>query len=734
MNLKNSNMRSNNEVTYILNIFKKHYKNYINSRGTKFPPHIMEIIADPLFKFKDRGTTKKYAIKALSEVTGSNKDAKDIFDIFWGIKRPKLPLEIVQKFFIEINKHVDSYIQDSSYKPPALRRIGAKYNVTPYQKYTKRHLVQLFGKKEGMEIYHKIWSTSDLKPQKKKSLKNIIKQEIEKFRINNNYKAKSLSLISQEIDIAVSTVVIYAKNILRDMGLEDIYSEMWISEHLGQKKIKNIKKHLQQEIKKSLKDSLYNIPSQAELADQLGVSRDTIQKRAKEVLNDSYQGEASKIYSKMWSPNKLTETQIKKMKNSLNKQIQKYLKDNSYSPPSLEEIAGKLEISKSSLWRYAFKHVPNILYKKFWERKDPTPDQIESLKNLIKQEVNNWLFRQNYEPTTLTDIASRSRVAPGTAINYANKILKKRFGNETNSIFNRIWSHFLSDDKIKEICKILQEEVDKWLKNNDYIPISLNQLANNLGVSVDSVQTYGMKYLKKKFGIEIATDLYISIWLDNQYFWKYIGLKVHNILNSFFSRYFDTLDIRYFSEVKIFPGCRYDGFILNDLLFPNNIKDDKLIRILNSKGKFDELLNTSQLNFNKIKGLALDFTFDSSPSNIGNKIDKYFDDSLLFFIISLDELSRNRLENHSQQIKIIGVNQLLDLVKVSKSEEKYISKIFRLADSGELKQLMLDNLPSEVTRRGIKDLRNYLLEMGLIQKNIKEYFSKTNFKNLTDFF
>jgi len=693
----------------------------------------MEIIADPLFKFKDRGTAKKYAIKALSELIGSKKEAKSIFDKFWGIKRPKLPLEIVKKFFIEINKHIDSYIQDSSYDPPALRRIGAKYNITSYQKYTKRHLVQLFGKKEGMEIYHKMWSTSELKPQEKKSLKNLIEQEVEKFRTNNQYKPKSLSIISQEIDIAVSTVAIYAKNILIDLGLKDIYSEMWGSEHLGQKKIKNIKKHLQQEIKKSLKDGLYNIPSQTELADQLGVSRDTIQKRAKEVLNDSYQGEADKIYSKMWSPNKLTETQIKKIKNSLNKQIQKYLEDNSYFPPSLEKIAGKLEISKSSLWRYASKHVPNNLYKKFWERKDPTPDHIENLKKLIDQEVNYWLFRKNYDPMTLTDIASRSLVAPGTAINYANKILKKRFGKESNSLFNRIWSHFLSDDKIKEICKILQEEVDKWLKNNDYIPISLNQLANNLDVSVDSVQTYGMKYLKKKYGKDIATDLYINIWLDNQYFWKYIGLKVHNILNSFFTLYFDSWDIRYFSEVKIFPKHRYDGFILNDLLFPKNTRDNKLIQILNSNEKLVESLNINQINFTKIKGLALDFTFDSSSSNIRNKVAKYFDESLLFFIISLDELSRNRVENHSHQIKIIGINQFIDIVKLPKNERKYISKIFKFADSGELKQLMLDDLPSEVTRHGIEDLTNYLLEMSLIQKNIKDYFSKTNFKKLSDF-
>ncbi|TXT57991.1 MAG: hypothetical protein BAJALOKI2v1_480019 [Promethearchaeota archaeon] len=727
-------MTEDNDVIYILNIFKKHYKNYINSQGTKFPPHIMKIIADPLFKFKDRGTAKKYAIKALSKVIGSKKEAEYIFDKFWGTKRPRLPLEVVEEFFIEINEHIYCFTQDNSYEPPALRRIGAKYNITPYQKYTKRHLIQFFGKKEGMEIYHKMWSTTDLKQQKKKSLRNLIRREIEEFRINSDYIPKSLSRISQELGVAVSTVANYAKIILKGLGLEEKYSEMWVSEHLEQEKIENIKRYIDQEVNKFFKNQFYNIPSQKELADQLEVSRDTIQKQAKQVLNEFYPEKAEKIYSKIWSPNKLTEIQIKEIKKRLNREIQNYLEDKSYSLPSLGEIAKSLDISKSSLWRYASKNVPNEFYCKFWERIDPSADQIERLKKTLNQEINDWLNEKDYEPMKLINIASRLSVAPATVLNYAKKILKKRFGKKSDSIFSKTWSHFLSEDKIQEIYKLIQNEVDKSLKNNGYIPISLNQLASKLGVSLDSVQTYGMKYLKKRYGKERAKDLYINIWLDNQYFWKYIGLKVHSILNSLFTLYFDSTDIRYFSEVKLFPNYRYDGLILNYLGFPNNMRNDNLMRILNSNEKLAELLGLYQLDFNKIKGLALDFTFDSSTSNIRKKVDKYFDESLIFFIISLDELNRNILENYSHQIKIIGINQFIKIVEIPKNEKNYISKIFELADNGELKQLMLDDLSSEVKRHGIEELRNLLLEGGLIQQDVSEYFSKPKFKKLNDFF
>ncbi|MFX1395642.1 MAG: hypothetical protein ACFFAS_01215 [Promethearchaeota archaeon] len=686
-------------------LIKDYYQKFEASGRTQIPPNWHTIVNFPLVKFSTLRPFRKYAKEALFEVLNSVEKSEKAYKLLWGKSRHRLSLNKISNIEHRIEQEVDKFKQDNLYSPTPISKIADELGTT-------YNTIHKYAQTIAANSYSQMWPTSErIADYKLISIIERINQEVEKYKRGGS--PVSLRQIGIEFDVSSSVILKYARKVAGDF-----YSEMWPSpEKLSEENDLIVKERINQEVKKyKLGDSIVPPPIK-QIAKELGISEWAIYSRAKAI--------AGNLYSEMWSYG-LTGKKTSAVKKRIQKEIEKY--EQGGSPSSLSQIAFELGVSINVVMKHA-KDKAGILYSEIWYTTDFSAKKVVDIEEKIEQEVNKFVKSSGtYSPPSLNQIANDLDISYSAIQNRAKDI--------AGNLYSEMWSYGLTNGQVSVIHERMRREVEKYKRGD--CPATMSQIANELGVSDVAISYYFKEKLIEIYGEEIGIELYVNIWLENDYVWRYVGAQVHKILQSVLTMFFNSIDIKYFSEIPVFLTTQIDGLLLNDVIFPGKFKDNKLFELL-FRNNISRDLGLHKMNFNTIKALTIDYTFDSSRRNLLDKIEKYQDSEMLFMIVMLNQ-HRDKIKSpphhkkvlFSDNLLILGVEKFFDLIELSERYRDYFANIFDLADDLKLKELLLEPLLKRSRRYGKQELREDLKKFGLIKKKISEFFAPSSqiFRNM----
>ncbi|MFX1239315.1 MAG: hypothetical protein ACFE8P_16565, partial [Promethearchaeota archaeon] len=463
-----------------------------------------------------------------------------------------------------IREYYDKYVSSNKEElPPDMKRILDDPSVKmkskgTFKKYALQALFDIFKSKEKSEtVYNYLWGINRARPSLSKitkekiiELENRIKAIIKRAELDSSYIVPTLSDIANEHTVSYGFVHKVAHKIA-----SKAYSGIWGKPCLKIEQVSTIEE-LNQVIENYQNDEFYVPPSLADIAKKYGVSYSFTRKRAQKI--------AGRLYKDIWGAPGLTFEQRSAVDRRLRLEIKNFHNIKSYYPVSLNKIANECKVSQGFVRKQAIK-IAGKNYSKIWSVNNLYSKEAPVIKERVKSEHKMFQNDPSYIPKSLNQIANVVGVRPSTVAQYARDI--------TEEDYFLMWP--ISELSLEKINDIKQEaifHIFKFLNNPNYKPLSLKRIATKQGVSKFSVAKYIIQYLVEEYGKEEGVELYIKMWLNNKNFWKYMGSWTHLILNSVLTQYFNSLNIRYYTEIQIFSG-QVDGLIINDHFFPKDLKN-----------------------------------------------------------------------------------------------------------------------------------------------------------------
>ncbi|MFX1238395.1 MAG: hypothetical protein ACFFAS_12520 [Promethearchaeota archaeon] len=294
--------------------------------------------------------------------------------------------------------------------------------------------------------------------------------------------------------------------------------------------------------------------------------------------------------------------------------------------------------------------------------------------------------------------------------------------------------------KIVYSCKdegglnLVYVESSKSIKNpcvrTEFFVTNEKKKLTRLGYGLSTISKYFKEALIEGYGEEEGFNLFVEMWLDNDYLWQNIGNQMHKILHSVLTPYFDSMGMVYYSEVSVFPPKIIDGLLLNDTIFYKDFKDNKFIALLLENTYLARTLGLTSQKLEKIKALNIDYTLNATKKNLMDKIIKYQSPETFLFIVLLDQYYRCKTKSlpiddnilFRDNIIIIGLDLFLDLIGLPNNLRNYFESVYEMVDEGNLKELMNEPILDSNERHNTQVFEINLKELGLIRKNISEFF------------
>ncbi|MHA2339974.1 MAG: hypothetical protein ACXACX_21960 [Candidatus Hodarchaeales archaeon] len=539
---------------------------------------------------------------------------------------------------------------------------------------------------DNEDAHHQRFDIS-LAPEIREKISIRINEELEKY--TSDIQHDSLYKIAKDFpEISEKTLHKIAKNEIP----KELYRNMWPSTSgtVSTATKNEIELRLNDEVQKKNPNSLRSISN-----DIPGASQSYVRELAKKLYPTDYK--------ELWPA-------IKKLPDEIKNDILKTIKDESLKehPRTLRDIHKDFpEVGADTIKRLAKQNISKDLHDKIWA---PLAIEIPNelairITKTIKNEINKP------DPRSLNEIGRQFNVST----EYIRKMAKKNISKED---YENTWKAYESITKTTRINII-----------NDIMNTKLNisEIADKNNISSPSVSNISQRDVfqdnislhRERFPIDQNLE---------------IGSFTHLNINSLITRTVNKLpNQKYFAEPNIYSDKRRpDGLILEDNKFMHK-------RMLNPQnGEYlRECLEINYKDLESIESIQFDFTNDIRDENIIHKINKYQSENTLLFIVGTrwyfyDEIKHLPQDNkikYPENVRVISHNLSADLIGLKGEDKALYDKIIELnydRDLDSLKALYNYDL-SSINTHNTQELKEDLIQKGLIKENFNEYFSFDEF-------
>lgn len=233
---------------------------------------------------------------------------------------------------------------------------------------------------------------------------------------------------------------------------------------------------------------------------------------------------------------------------------------------------------------------------------------------------------------------------------------------------------------------------------------------------------------------DLKLDVLFSFFCDRERFPRDdlldMGQLIHKCINHVLTIFFDqTTEMLYISEPRVYRESKKgaDGLLIN----LNNYLKHRLLDELNEIDLINELhLNPEEMT--RFLVIQFDFTSDLSEENIIEKCEKYELHNSLLFIVGTrwygfnetKEVSNNSRIKYPENVRIISHNILMELLGLRNHYKELIDNIIDKNYQWDIDSLQEFHSTHSIDLHNTEELKEFLINEGLIKENLEEMFEK----------